>query len=386
MQPLTTTYDVAITGGGLAGLALAIQLAQKKHRVVLFEKEKYPFHKVCGEYISMESWGFLQSLGLPLADLQLPHINSFILTAPNGSSFRTELPLGGFGISRFTADSLLANLAKNKGVAIVEEAKVEEINFEEGKYSVRFSSHQPAGTNEIKAAVCCGAFGKRSNLDVKWKRSFIANKNPRQNNYVGIKYHIKTSWPEDLIGLHNFSDGYCGISKIEADKYCLCYLTTATNLKKAGSSIQQMQEETLYKNPALKKLFLNSEFLADFPVVISQISFSKKPLIENGVLMLGDAAGMIAPLCGNGMSMALHASKMAAICIDAFLSGTISRQLMEENYKAQWEKEFSTRLKAGRILQGFFGSASLSNFFVSVFKTLPFLAQTVIRTTHGKAF
>ncbi|HZZ75876.1 MAG TPA: FAD-dependent oxidoreductase, partial [Puia sp.] len=49
-------YDVAIVGGGLAGLSLAILLARESYRVCLFEKEAYPFHKVCGEYISMESW------------------------------------------------------------------------------------------------------------------------------------------------------------------------------------------------------------------------------------------------------------------------------------------------------------------------------------------
>jgi flavin-dependent dehydrogenase len=63
-------YDVAIIGGGLGGLSLAIQLARKNFSVILFEKEKYPFHKVCGEYISMESWGFLEDLGLPLSDLR----------------------------------------------------------------------------------------------------------------------------------------------------------------------------------------------------------------------------------------------------------------------------------------------------------------------------
>ena len=59
-------YDVAIVGGGLAGLSFPFNLPEKGSRVCLFEKEKYPFHKVCGEYISMESWGFLTGLGLPL--------------------------------------------------------------------------------------------------------------------------------------------------------------------------------------------------------------------------------------------------------------------------------------------------------------------------------
>src|SRR5436189_4662206 len=65
-------YDVAIVGGGLAGLALSVQLAKNSHKIILLEKEQYPFHKVCGEYISLESWNFLVSLGLDLATMNLP--------------------------------------------------------------------------------------------------------------------------------------------------------------------------------------------------------------------------------------------------------------------------------------------------------------------------
>jgi len=94
-------YDVAIVGGGLAGLAVSIQLAGMGHSVVLFEKEKYPFHKVCGEYISLESWNFLNQLGVLLAEMHPPIIDTLLLTAPNGKVFTTKLPLGGFGISRY---------------------------------------------------------------------------------------------------------------------------------------------------------------------------------------------------------------------------------------------------------------------------------------------
>src|SRR4028118_913457 len=100
-------YDVAIIGGGLAGLSLSIQLAKAGYNTVLFEKEKYPFHKVCGEYISLESWNFLESLGIHLKEMQLPRINTLQLSSHNGNCFQTGLPIGGFGISRFTLDSLM---------------------------------------------------------------------------------------------------------------------------------------------------------------------------------------------------------------------------------------------------------------------------------------
>src|ERR1051325_9877761 len=97
-------YDIAVVGGGLAGLSLSIQLAKKGYSVVLFEKEKYPFHRVCGEYISRESWNFLENLGYPLSDLDLPMINNLIVSAPDGKFIEQSLPLGGFGISRYKID------------------------------------------------------------------------------------------------------------------------------------------------------------------------------------------------------------------------------------------------------------------------------------------
>jgi len=372
-------FDVAIIGGGLAGLATAILIAQSGYSVILFEKEKYPFHKVCGEYVSLESWNFLIQLGLPLPQMGLPIIDTLLLTAPNANSFKTKLPLGGFGISRYYLDSQLVEIAKQRGVHILDNTKVDDVV---GNTNFQITA-QP---NKFISTVCCAAYGKRSNLDIKWKRNFLNSPNQRLENYVGIKYHIRTNWEKNTIGLHNFENGYCGISKIEQDKYCLCYMTVADNLKKSNNNISQLEENLLYKNPHLKKIFLDSEKIESFPVTISQINFNRKTQIENGVLMLGDSAGMITPLCGNGMSIALHSAKIAATIIKNFLAQKISRPEMEERYTKAWTHLFANRLKTGRILQNFFGSDRLSNVFVSSFNTFPFLARPLIKMTHGKPF
>ena len=93
----TNLYQVSIIGGGLAGLTLAIQLADAGYSCVLFEKNRYPFHKVCGEYISMESWGFLERLGINLFELNLPKINQLHVSSPSGKLLKHQLDLGGFG-------------------------------------------------------------------------------------------------------------------------------------------------------------------------------------------------------------------------------------------------------------------------------------------------
>ena len=128
-------------------------------------------------------------------------------------------------------------------------------------------------------------------------RKFTTTRSP----YAAIKYHIRTDHPTDLIALHNFRDGYCGISNVEDGKTNLCYLTHRNNLRKTGS-IASLEEEILQKNHLLKYIFSNSEFLFEKPEVINEISFATKDPVEGHVLMAGDAAGMITPLCGNGMA------------------------------------------------------------------------------------
>jgi len=373
-------YDAAIIGGGLAGLALSIQLAKRGYKTILFEKEAYPFHRVCGEYISMESWPFLESLGLQLTSFDLPIIKKLVVTSPNGNQLTTDLDLGGFGISRYLLDNELKKLAIEYNVVVEEECKVDDVVYKKELFFIYTTK------GVFSSKVCCGSFGKRSKLDIKWKRPFISSRNSKLNNYIGVKYHIKTNLPADTISLHNFEHGYCGVSKVEADKYCLCYLTNAYNLSRNNNSIAALEKNILYQNRHLKELFTASEKLLDAPVTISQISFSAKEQVYNHILLTGDAAGMITPLCGNGMSMALHSSKLAAGFVDEFLQNKISRKEMEEQYKNKWQKVFAARVKEGMWIQGFFGKKWITNLFVSTMKLLPGFTKKIITHTHGQPF
>lgn len=372
--------DIIVVGGGLAGLSLSIVLARKGHSVTLLEKNTYPFHRVCGEYISLESYPFLLELGVPLATMHLPAIQHLQVTSPTGTQLNSPLPLGGIGISRFLLDQLLANIARKEGVNLLEQTRVNAIQYNDNRFVVDTTKGQ------YEAPLCVGSFGKKANLDVQWERPFTQTKPSKLNNYVGIKYHIQSDFPKDAIALHNFKDGYCGISAIENNQHCLCYLTTAQNLKNAGNDIKRMEQETLSKNPFLKDIFQNATFLFDNPVAISQISFEAKSLVENHVLMLGDAAGVITPLCGNGMSMALHGSKLLSNLIDAFLKGEMNRNSLESQYLTQWKRLFSQRLWIGRRIQALFGNELQTDLLVKGIRPFPFLLKKLIQSTHGKPF
>ena len=370
-------YPCAIIGGGLGGLCLAIQLAQQGMEVMVFEKNTYPQHRVCGEYISMESWDFLTELGVPLADLQLPIIKQLGISAESGFMLQSPLALGGFGISRYNLDHYLCQLARSKGVTVLENCKVNDVKAVDDLVSEIQTSQ-----GNFFAQLVCGSFGKYAPIFAKPSRSISKN----LPNYIGVKYHIQTDLAPDRIELHNFQDGYCGISKVDNDRYCLCYLSKASNLQQAGNDLKSMEEKVLYKNPFLKKYFTQATFLYDAPLVISNVYFHPKAAYLNGMFMLGDAAGAITPLCGNGMSMAMRASKILADLISLYTQGQIDKQALANRYIAEWKANFNGRIWAGQYLQHLFGKKQSTQLALKTLDRLPALTQRLIGLTHGMPF
>lgn len=368
-------YDAVIVGGGLAGLVNSLELAKQGFEVLLIEKQAYPFHRVCGEYISNETLPYLQSLGLTPWAHGAVAISRLCVTAPNGQMLQALLPLGGFGLSRYTLDAALCQMALDAGAKVLTKTTVQKVE------------RQPSGLVRIEGAqgqawwgkVAIAAHGKRSNLDQG--RDFFKKRSP----YLGVKYHVRVPHPADLIALHNFEGGYCGISQVEGDRCCLCYLAERRLLKQHGS-IAAMEKAVLWQNPHLRRIYAEAEFLFDQPKVINEISFAPKPPVEQGILMCGDSAGMIAPLCGNGMAMAIHSAKLLSGLVAGHLRGELDAAQMEARYRAQWRRLFGTRLWVGRQVQRFFGNSTLTNGLLASVKAMPWALRPLIGLTHGRVF
>jgi flavin-dependent dehydrogenase len=370
-------YKCAVIGGGVAGLSLAIQLADHGLDVIVFEKNTYPFHKVCGEYISMESWNFLLSLGLPLTEMHLPHIKQLGISSEKGFMLQAPLALGGFGISRFTLDQQLYFLAKAKGVRVIENCRVTHVTNDADQITCITTS---AGI--FTAEIVCGSYGKYTPAFAKNE----TNSKKEVINYIGVKYHIKTDFPNNKIELHNFEGGYCGISKVENNTYCLCYLSASDQLKQADNDIKILEETILFRNKYLKQIFTESEFLFQQPVVTSNVTFHKKNTYVNGIFLVGDAAGSITPLCGNGMSMGLRGSFILAQLLISFYKTNTRKKPLIAAYQHEWNKQFNTRIQTGYYLQHLFGKKNTTHLVLKTLDKLPGLTQKIIGLTHGKPF
>lgn len=365
--------EIIIIGGGLAGLTAALHLSKAGLQTKLIEKYEYPHHKVCGEYLSNEVLPYLNTLGIDPIAKKAKNITKFQITDQDGKELAVNLPMGGIGISRYSLDNMFYEAIKDKVQVVFD--TVQEVNFDNNRFQIKTQKKQ-----SYKADLVLGAFGKRSNLDTFLKRKFISQKSP----WLAVKAHYSYDFPDDTVSLHNFEGGYCGLSKTESNDVNACYLTTYNSFKKQGN-IDGFQKVVLSKNPYLKDFFANAVQVFDKPLSISQISFQHKNPVEDHVLMIGDSAGLIHPLCGNGMAMAIHSGKIASESIlESIKSSSFNRLMLEQKYTEVWEKTFRKRIYHGRLIQKVLMNPMASKIGFSMAKNIPFLLPKLIQKTHGR--
>lgn len=326
------SHPVVIIGGGLAGLSTSILLARAKVPVILVEKDTYPRQKVCGEYISLESENFVNQLGVETH--ALPHIRSLNLSSFSGKVAKLPLKPGGFGISRQYLDHQLSVLAQTAGVELRTGVRVK---------SIQNNQVQLLSGEIIEASLVVGAYGRSNPLS-----GHSVPKNQKQ--YIGIKYHVRSSAPSDRIEMHVFKGGYCGFSKVENDLYCLCYLGTADDLKAYRGDIAEYEAGILHQNSHLRARFQEVQKITP-AITTSQFHFQVHQGHHRGHLLLGDATGFIPPITGNGMSLAFRSAAQTAPQIIDYYQGRKTIDAIfrhQDNYINHYAK---SRIQSGVFLQ-----------------------------------
>ena len=248
-------FDVIVIGGGLAGLTAAIHLSQEGHQVLVFEKQRYPHHKVCGEYVSNEVLPYLRRLGVSLEAAEAVPINSLKLSTVQGKYLETGLPLGGKGISRYAFDDLLYRRATADGIDF-QFRRVSSIDYRSSIFEV------VADSETYTSKIVIGAYGKRSGLDKSLNRDFVNKK----SSWLAVKAHYKyDDFPKDSVALHNFKGGYGGLSKIETGAVNFCYLVTYASFQKE-KNIDSFTANVLAQNPFSRGVFTESDPIVRRPV------------------------------------------------------------------------------------------------------------------------
>ena len=101
--------------------------------------------------------------------------------------------------------------------------------------------------------------------------------------------------------------------------------------------------------------------------------------------MIGDTAGLIHPLCGNGMAIAIHSAKIVSELISGFYNNEIkSREELEKRYLKEWSYNFQNRLRMGRLLAFLLQKQKISVFLMKIMIKFPKLLPIIIKRTHGR--
>lgn len=369
-------HDVIIIGGGLAGCSAAIQLADQGAEVLLLEKGHYPRHKLCGEFLSPESQEMFERLGV----LRRVHaagahgITKAYITAAAGTSFEATLPGTALGLSRYRLDPLLFDRAMEAGADGKTGARVRTVDGDLGRGFTVYTDE-----SRFESRVVIGAYGKRGMLDRTLDRPFLQAHHP----YVAFKAHYTGADLADRIEIHAFPQGYCGLSHVEDGRVNACWISHEAVLKAAGGDPEAMIARTLSQNPVLAGRFASMERVSDSFEAVSQVSLARKAPVEHDICMIGDTAGMIAPLCGDGMAMALRSAELVVPPVADFLEGRTSAARLRNRYARAWTKAFGGRLRLGRGVHRAALHPTVAAAAVRACRWMPGLARWLIRHTRG---
>ncbi|MFF2886473.1 NAD(P)/FAD-dependent oxidoreductase [Paenibacillus sp. NPDC057967] len=400
---MTTIYDVAVLGAGVAGSAAAKLLASKGWNTVLLDRQRFPRHKVCGEFLSPESQETLARLGLLKAvqGLSPSLITRTSLYLENGGVIRLPLPGAALGISRYRLDASFHQEAEAAGARIREGVTVLSAELQDGHYSLTLRSE--GQTEVLRARAVIAAWGgagqaserpdgsrpSRSRKSDLTSRDRGSGRSAQVSGLVGVKMHYRMADPTPLsvqvnsaVELYFFQGGYTGINGVEDGKVNIAALLDRDDIPSKHRSVSAMLEEAARRHPSLRERIEALIPLPDTAAAVSPVRISMRPVAWSGIPLIGDAICRIPPLCGDGMSMALRSAELCSDYADRYLRGELSLGDWEREYKEAIMREFSRPLRWGRFAEFLLSSAFLSRALPALARLAPRAARGMIQATR----
>jgi menaquinone-9 beta-reductase len=304
---------------------------------------------------------------------RVDHRTRWILVAGPPAGYSTGFEPEGTGCP-------LAERAQQAGVQVREATTVDAITGSLD-HGFTLTARCRGKTTTESALTVIGAHGRRAGIDRVLGRSFFSQRHP----FVALKAHFHGPPIPGQIRLHTFPGGYCGMSEIEGDAQVVCLLVREDIFQHARQKngpdafIAWMQTQ----NPAIQSWLGQAERIHERWIAIAQVPFLSKPVVDGDVVMAGDAAGLIPPLAGNGISMALEGGALAANYITTFLSRQISAADLRRMYASAWKQKFGTRLKLGLALQPVMLRPQSVRFALRAMNLFPWLGQYLVEHTRA---
>lgn len=376
--------DVVVVGAGPAGSAAAAALAQCGWDVLLVERDHFPRHKVCGEFLSPEAQGTLRLLRLhsAVAAVTPAAFTHAAVTTQSGQTVRMPLPGPAWGVSRFAMDKALASAACEHGADLWSGMLVNSFTKTDNEYVIQWQTRATSGQAPrhgiVKSRALIIACGRHS--------ASALPPHPTPHNRplsVGIKCHYVDVAMPPQVELFFFPGGYAGINPIEDGRVNLCLLLSYEAFRHTGQSVAGTLAAIAEWNPALGRRLAGGRALEESICTVAPVDTGRPAAPWAEVACLGDAAVMLPPLCGDGMAMALQSAALCAPLADAFLREELSLTEWAAHYQQTWQSEFTRRVQTGRFLQQMLAMPLLAEAMVGLGRVAPSLATYFVNVTRG---
>ena len=341
-----STYDadVLIVGGGVAGSAMAAYLLERDISVIVFEKKRFPRDKVCGEGIMPTGVRLLDKLGvldrIPSADKSPFKGITFIAGRARASGDFPGLSDGypyGLGIRRIILDDAARLEAEARGALYLQETGVESILMDEAPtVKVR------AGGREWRGRLLVGADGSRS----KVRRVLGLGGAPAKRRRYGVRAHLRFRDPERMgtyVEVYALSDGELYTSAVNAQDHLAVILLEQEEMHRFGGRLNAAYDEFIRRHPVLAERFDGAERVSE-AMATGPLRQNVRHVVTDHALLVGDAAGFVDPITGEGVSRALLSASMAApVIADALRAGDTSVGRLRP-YEIRRRKEMRSHL------------------------------------------
>lgn len=323
-QKVDYDCDVTVVGGGPAGSALAYHLVKNGASVIVMEAEVFPRDKVCGDGVSPIALSELESMGITQTEKfatanEIKKVGLFLkddkvfidLSKPEHLKYHARI------IPRVELDTMIYEAAKEKGAVYLENSRALHYKITPTAAFVSYKTGKNVKT--IKTKLVVGADGSRSMV----ARQLRGTKPSDDYQLLGLRaYYNNVNGPNDRVDIFFSEAGFPGIfwmfPKGKTDANIGMAIISKTFPSKPDH-IKKLLLDHIGSNPDIQKRIGKGTLEAKMEGWPITFFNNSQRLCAERVLLIGEAAGLINPLSGDGIQYALLSSRWAAEVIEKCL-------------------------------------------------------------------
>ena len=358
-----TEADVIVVGAGPAGSATATHLARRGLDVALLEKTTFPREKVCGDGLTPRATRQLIRLGIDTSqEAGWLHNRGLRIYGGGEQPFQlewpelTDFPPYGLVRPRSDFDDLLARHAVAEGARLYENANVIEPVIDARTDRIIGVSTRDGRT--FRAPVVIAADGNSTRLSLAMG---LAKRDDRPMGVAVRTYYTSPRSDDDYLeswlelwdgkpGESNLLPGYGWIFGM-GDGSCNVGLGILNTSSAFGRTDYKALLKRWLDNTPEEWGFRDEHMLAPVRGAALPMGFNRQPHYTRGLLLVGDAGGMVNPFNGEGIAYAMEAGEIAADAVAAAhyrTPGSPAAERALESYPLRLKAELGGYYTLGR--------------------------------------